>query len=109
MWNIGPAGGGGEIYQPRLTVSTKTAATALAQVQLDIAQHFVALARDLVFHQRPAPGAEELAEHRPVVYVAAVVAPVWVRLLPVPIAPHPLVLFVFAHSAPVRRAPPRSP
>src|SRR5260221_9646250 len=43
----------------------------LAQVQLDITQHFVALARDLVFHERPAPGAEELAEHRPVVYLAA--------------------------------------
>src|SRR5258708_206385 len=88
MWNIGPARRCGAIYQPRLTVSTKTAATALAQVQFDIAQHFVALARDLVFHQRPAPGAEELAEHRPVVYVAAVGAGAGRRCGPVRIAPH---------------------
>src|SRR5258706_6872442 len=88
-----------------MSVATKTAATALAQVQLDIAQHLVALARDLVFHERPTPGAEELAEHRPVVYVAAVVAGVGVRCVHVRFAPHAVVPVVVAHRAPVRRAP----
>src|SRR5258706_2866751 len=89
MWNIGPARRCGAIYQPRLMVSTKTAATALAQMKLDIAQHLVALARDLVFHERPAPGAEELAEHRPVVYVAAGIAAIGGCSAPVPLSPHP--------------------
>src|SRR5258705_3544527 len=97
MWNIGPARRCGAIYQPRLMVSTKPRGTALAQVQLDIAQHLVALARDLVFHERPAPGAEELAEHRPVVYVAAVVADIRIRCVHVRFAPHAVVLVVVAH------------
>src|SRR5882672_2190433 len=80
----------------------------LAQVKLDIAQHFVPLARDLVFHERPAPGAEELAEHRPVVYVAAVVADVGVRGAHVRFAPHAVVLVVVAHG-PGRRRTSRKP
>src|SRR5260221_5680464 len=72
----------------------------LAQVQLDIAQHLVALARDLVFHERPTPGAEELAEHRPVVYVAAVSAQVWVRCVYVRFSPHAIVLVFFSHQGP---------
>jgi hypothetical protein len=43
-------------------------------LQLDIAQHRVAFARDLVLEQRAAPGAEELPEHRPLVDVALPVA-----------------------------------
>src|SRR5712664_1292648 len=70
----------------------------LAQVKFDIAQHFVALARDLVFHARPAPGAEELAEHRSIVYVAAVVADVGVRGAHVRFAPHAAVLVVVAYG-----------
>src|SRR5258706_8193610 len=92
-----------------MSVATKTAATALAQVQLDIAQHLVALARDLVFHERPAPGAEELAEHRPVVYVAAGVADVGVRCVHVRFAPHAVVLVVVAHRPHVGGAPRAGP
>src|SRR5207244_3977723 len=49
-----------------------------ANIELDVAQNRVVGARDLVFHERAASGAGELAEHRPVVYVAAVVADVGV-------------------------------
>src|SRR5260221_14228759 len=104
MRNIGPARRCGALYHPRLPVPTKTAATTLAQVQLDIAQHFVALARDLVFHERPAPGAEELAEHRPVVYVAAVAPAVGIRCVHARLPPHAKVVVVVPHRPPGGRA-----
>src|SRR5439155_6286623 len=68
----------------------------LAQMKLDVAQNGVFGARDLVFHERAASGAGELAEHRPVVDVTAVVADVGVSRAYVRFAPHAVVLVVVA-------------
>src|SRR5258708_31932971 len=70
MWNFGPARQCGAIYQSRIAVSTKKRGLSV-HIELDVAQNGVLRARDLVFHERAAPGAGELAEHRPVVDVAS--------------------------------------
>src|SRR6266568_7735723 len=103
MWSFGPARQCGAIYQSRLVVSTKKRWLS-AHIELDVAQNGVLRARDLVFHERAAPGAGELAEHRPVVYVAAVVADVGIRRAHVRFAPHAMVLVVVAHGPQVRGA-----
>src|SRR5260221_7273116 len=95
IWNFGPERQCGAIYQPRLAVSTKNRGPS-ANIELDVAQHRVVGARDLVLDERAAPGAGELPEHRPVVYVAAVVAEVGGRLGYLPFAPPAGVLFVVA-------------
>src|SRR5262245_46455205 len=49
------------------------------EVELDVSQHLVAFAGNLVLDQRTAAGTEELPEHRSLVDVAAPVADVRVR------------------------------
>src|SRR5882762_3347229 len=78
----------------KMVVCPRFRSRSSAQVELYIAEHVVLGARDLVFDERAAPGAEELAEHRPVVDVALVVSDVGVGRADVGFAAHAVFLVV---------------
>src|SRR5437588_9560009 len=79
-------------------------AGALAQMQLDVVQDRIVLARDFVFDQRSAARAEELPEHRVIVDVTPVIADVRVGGTDIGIAAHALLLVVAARESQVRGA-----
>src|SRR5437773_6138254 len=75
-----------------------------AQVQLDVMQDRIVLARDFVFDQRAATGTEELPEHRAIVDVAPLIAYVRIRGSDIGITPHAVVFVVAAREPQVSGA-----
>src|SRR6202165_3368740 len=76
-----------------------------AQMQLDVVQDRIVLARDFVFDPRSAARAEELPEHRAIVDVTPVIADVRVGGTDIGIASHASVLVIAARGPQVRGAP----
>src|SRR6266404_3491868 len=75
------------------------------EMQLDVVQDRIVLARDFVFDQRSAARAEELPEHRAIVDVTPVIADVRVGGTDIGIAAHALLLVIAARESQVRGAP----